>query len=139
VEARLMRARIAEELAFLREHYADVEHLEHAGEDWFKLPRHFFPPGWRIGETPVETSPIVFRIVAGYPTAEPYGFVAPAGINYKGSPPGNPGSAVAVPFPGEWQHFSWAPDGTWAPSNDVGGSNLLVWVRSFAHRLTEGP
>lgn len=133
-----MRPRIAEELALLRERHEGVDHKEQAGEDWFKIPRYPFPPGWRIGNEPIEHAPIVFKIGAAYPTGEPYGFLAPAGINYKGSPPGNPGSSVAPPFEGSWQHFSWAPDG-WAPTTEVRkGSNLLAWVRSFTHRLKEG-
>ena len=134
-----MRPRIAEELALLQECYPDVEHKEHAGEDWFKLPRYLLPPGWRIGGEPIEMASVVFKVGAAYPMGEPYGFLAPAGINYKGSPPGNPGSSVAPPFEGSWQHFSWAPDGCWVPTADVRkGSNLLVWARSFMQRLKEG-
>lgn len=133
-----MRARIEQEFALLRQHYPDAEHSEHAGEDWFKLPRYPFPSGWRIGEDPIDTGPVAFRVGAAYPSGEPYGFLAPAGINFEGSPPGNPGSSIAPPFEGSWQHFSWAPNG-WAPTNDVRrGSNLLVWARSFAQRLKEG-
>ena len=133
-----MRARIEQELSLLRRHYPEIEHKEHAGEDWFRIPRYPFPPGWRINETAITEAPVVFKIVATYPTGEPYGFAAPAGINFKGQPPSNPGSAVASPFEGSWQHFSWAPDG-WAPTSDVRkGSNLLVWARSFGHRLKEG-
>jgi hypothetical protein len=134
-----MRPRMEQELVLLREHYPDIEHCEHGGEDWFRIPRYPFPAGWRIGAEAIESAPVAFRISAGYPTAEPYGFLAPGGINYNGSSPGNPGGAIAVPFPGAWQPFSWAPDGSWAPTNDVRtGSNLLVWVRGFAQRLSEG-
>lgn len=133
-----MRARIEQELALLRQYYPDIEHLEHAGEDWFRLPRFPFPSGWRIGNTAITEAPIAFKIVATYPTGEPYGFAAPAGINFNGKPPTNPGSQVDYPFEGSWQHFSWAPDG-WHPTNDPRkGSNLLAWVRSFAQRLKEG-
>ena len=133
-----MRARIEQELSLLRRHYPEIEHKEHAGEDWFRISRYPFPSDWRINETSITEAPIVFKIVATYPTGEPYGFAAPAGINFKGQPPSNPGSAVAPPFEGSWQHFSWAPDG-WAPTSDVRkGSNLLVWVSSFGHRLKEG-
>lgn len=133
-----MRPRIAQELALLRRYYPDIEHIEHGGEDWFRLPSYAFPTGWRIGQDTVETAPVVFKIVASYPTGEPYGFATPAGINYNGTPPNNTGSAVAPPFAGSWQHFSWAPDG-WTPSADPAkGSNLLAWVRSFAQRLKEG-
>jgi hypothetical protein len=138
VEARLVRARIEQELALLRERFPDIEHKEHAGEDWFRLPRYSVPPGWRINEQPISEATIVFKIGGAYPSGEQYGFAMPAGINFNGSPPDSVGSPVAFPFEGSWQHFSWAPDG-WAPTGDVrGGSNLLVWVRSFARRLEEG-
>jgi hypothetical protein len=138
VEARLMRPRIEQELALLRSFYPDIEHKEHGGEDWFRLPRYAFPAGWRIGNEPIVAAPIVFKIVASYPTGEPYGFAAPTGINFNGTPPQNTGSAVSPPFKGSWQHFSWAPDG-WAPSGDPRKEpNLLSWVRSFAQRLKEG-
>lgn len=133
-----MRARIEQEFALLRQYYPEIEHKEHAGEDWFRLPCYPFPPGWRIGSKEITETPVVFKIVAAYPTGEPYGFAAPAGINFKGKPPQNTGSVVNYPFDGEWQHFSWAPD-DWAPTGDPKkGSNLLTWVRSFAHRLKEG-
>jgi hypothetical protein len=138
VEAGLMRARIEQELALLRERYPEIEHKEHAGEDWLRLPRYPFPAGWRINGEPVREAPIVFKVGAAYPSGEPYGFAAPAGINFNGQPPTNTGSPVNYPFEGGWQHFSWAPD-DWAPMSDVGkGSNLLAWVRSFARRLEEG-
>src|SRR5438270_7358738 len=131
-----MRVRIEEELALLRERYPDIEHKEHAGEDWFRLPRYPFPDGWRIKDEAISEAPIVFKIVAAYPSAEPYGFAAPDGINFRDNPPGSPGGAIAPPFEGSWQHFSWASDGSWAPTADARtGSNLLVWVRSFARRL----
>lgn len=134
-----MRPRIEQELALLRQHYPDIEHREHGGEDWFRVPAYSFPPGWRIGEAAISVAPVAFRVSASYPTAEPYGFLAPAGINFKGNPPGNPGNTPPGPFPGDWQHFSWAPDASWMPSSEVGsGSNLLGWVRGFMQRLKEG-
>lgn len=133
-----MRSRIEQELALLRAYYPDIEHKEQAGEDWFRLPRYPFPPGWRIGDTEISEAPVVFKIVASYPGGEPYGFAAPAGINFKGAQPMNTGSPVNYPFEGSWQHFSWSPDG-WRPTGDVRkSSNLLAWVRSFAQRLKEG-
>ena len=134
-----MRIRIEQELALLRQHFPEIEHKEHAGEDWFRLPNYPFPPGWCIGLDAITKAPIAFKIVAAYPIGEPYGFAAPAGINFSGKTPENTGSQLRYPFDGEWQHFSWAPDG-WAPTGDPKkGSNLLIWVRSFAHRLGEGP
>jgi hypothetical protein len=138
MEARLMRARIEQELALLRKYYPDVEHREHGGEDWFRIPLYPFPAGWQIGEVPIEKDQLAFKIVATYPIGEPYGFAAPAGINFKGTPPNNAGSAVSTPFGNSWEQFSWSPDG-WAPSSDPAtGSNLLAWVRSFTQRLKEG-
>jgi hypothetical protein len=134
-----MRLRIEQELALLHELYPDVEHQEHDGEDWFRLPTYPFPAGWRVLDASITSAPVVFRIVVAYPSAEPYGFYAPAGVNFSGNPPTNPGSGASPPFGGSWQHFSWAPDGSWAPTADVRrGSNLLVWVRSFGQRLREG-
>lgn len=134
-----MRARIEMELALLTEFYPDIEHMEQAGEDWFRIPRYLFPEGWRIGDQPIDWAPIAFRISAAYPSGEPYGFLTPDGINFKGVLPGNTGSQAAVPFEGTWQHFSWAPDGSWSSTHDVRtGSNLLNWARSFGNRLREG-
>lgn len=134
-----MRARIEQELALLADHFPGVEHRQHAGEDWFRLPSYPFPAGWRIEDVAITAAPIVFKVGPAYPSSEPYGFYAPAGINFRGSTPRNPGSGTQPPFEGGWQHFSWAPDGSWVPANDVRqGSNLLAWVRGFAHRLREG-
>jgi hypothetical protein len=133
-----MRARIEQELALLRQHYPEIEHKEHNGEDWFLLPHYRFPPDWFINEKEISEAPICFKIGAAYPVGEPYGFAAPIGINFSGKSPENQGSPVSPPFDGSWQHFSWAPDG-WTPTSDVRkGSNLLSWVRSFNHRLKEG-
>jgi hypothetical protein len=134
-----MRPRIEQEFALLREHYSDVEHQEHGGEDWFRLPTYPFPVGWQLASAPVTSAPVVFRLGIAYPSGEPYGFYTPAGINFSGSAPTNPGSGANPPFTGSWQHFSWAPDGSWAPTADVRrGSNLLTWARSFGQRLREG-
>ena len=134
-----MRGRIERELHLLREYFTHIDHIEHGGEDWFRLGCYAYPPGWRIADAEVVTAPVIFKVGAAYPTAEPYGFYGPAGLNFGGSPPGNPGSGPQPPFQGAWQHFSWAPDGTWTPAADVPrGSNLLIWARSFADRLREG-
>lgn len=135
----LLRDRIKQELELLRQHFPGIQHQQHSGEDWFLIPDYLFPIGWQIGKEPIEKASIVFKAGAAYPGGEPYGFCAPAGINFKGTPPNNTGTAVSPPFSGVWQHFSWAPDGGWAPGADVAkGHNLLVWVRSFARRLKEG-
>lgn len=66
-----MRARIEQELALLCQYYPEIVHKEHAGEDWFHIPRYPFAPGWRIDATAITEAPIVFKIVAAYPTGEP--------------------------------------------------------------------
>ena len=134
-----MRPRIEQELALLRRLYPGVEYAEYNGEDWFKLPSYTYPPGWQVGDAPIEVGPMTFRLAATYPAAQPYGFMAPAGITFKGTLPGNSTAAPPGPFPGAWLLFSWAPDGNWQPANEAdAGSNLLSWVRSFAQRLKEG-
>lgn len=134
-----MRPRITEEWALLRQHFGEVEHAEAAGEDWFKLPRYPLPSGWSIGGAAVEEVPIVFLVTAGHPGAPPYGFLAPAGLNFKGAAPGNTGPAPKPPpFAGEWMHFSWSVE-DWAATGDIRkGSNLLAWARGFAQRFAEG-
>jgi hypothetical protein len=134
-----MRPRIEQELVLLRQMYGEVEHVEEAGEDWFRLPRYTAPAGWRIGETAAQELSIAFLIKADYPGAPPYGFLAPEGINFGGTGPNNTGDPPKpVPFPGDWIHFSWSVD-NWAATGEVcKGSNLLAWCRSFAVRLREG-
>lgn len=134
-----MRRRIEGEVDLLRRCYAEIEHKEHAGEDWFRIPGYPFPPGWSIGDIAITEAPVVFKVAATYPGGQPYGFLAPSGIKFRGAAPKNSGSAVGVPFDGSWWQFSWAPDGTWSPTANVReGSNLLAWARSFAQRLEEG-
>lgn len=133
-----MRTRIKDELALLRKQYPEIEHKEHAGEDWFRIPRYHFPPGWRIGEDSINTTSISFKVSAAYPGSEPYAFLTPEDINFKGSQPNNTSAPVTTPFEGTWRQFSWAPDG-WVPASEVrNGQNLLIWVRSFAKRLKDG-
>ena len=108
------------------------------GEDWFYLPRYPCPPGWEVAGKPVSTLAVAFRLNASYPQGEPYGFATAVDITSNAIAPTNAGAAVACPFDGEWQQFSWAPDG-WTPTDDIHqGSNLLAWVRSFTTRLKEG-
>ena len=134
-----MRQRIEQELALLREVYGEVGHAEAAGEDWFSLPRYRLPPGWRLGETGIEEVPVIFLVKADYPGSPPYGFLAPAGLNFNGAAPANTGGPPkAPPFPGQWLHFSWESQ-NWAATADVRkGSNLLAWCRGFSERFKEG-
>lgn len=134
-----MRTRIKDELALLLRHFDAVEHAEANGEDWFRLPRYLLPAGWRIGTTAVDELPICFLVKGNFPGDAPYGFLAPAGLNFNGATPNNTGGPPAAPpFSGEWLHFSWSVD-NWAATGEVGkGSNLLAWVRSFMVRFNEG-
>lgn len=133
-----MNSRIVAELELLRAAYPDLEHADAQGEVWVHLPTYHYPPGWLIGNKPIDVGPVVFPVNGSYPMGEPYGFLTPAGINFGGSPPQSTGSPRSPPFGGQWQFFSWAPEG-WSPSNDISkGSNLLAWARSFAARLREG-
>ena len=133
-----MRPRIGEELALLRQFYPDVQHAAPATDDWFLLPRYALPPGWRIGEAEVSASALCFSVGGGYPQAAPYAFLLPAGINFRGTAPGNTTTSTNSPFAGAWLQFSWSAE-SWFPQSDARkGSNLLVWVRSFADRLKEG-
>lgn len=134
-----MRPRIAEELELLREQYGEVEHAEAAGEDWFKLPRYQLPPGWRLGDEAVDQVPVAFPVTAAYPGAAPYGFLAPADLNFEGKGPLNAKSPPkAPPFEGNWMHFSWSVE-DWRATDAVRkGSNLFAWARSFRQRFKEG-
>jgi len=134
-----MRPRIEQELVLLRRHFPGAEHTELNGDDWFRLPGYSVPPGWRIGETDVDRLDVVFHVTVAHPGATPYGFQAPAGLNFKGAQPGNTGAPPkAPPFAGAWVHFSWSVD-DWAPNADPGkGSNLLAWAHGFANRFREG-
>lgn len=128
-----MTPRIESELALLRQHYHDVEHLAVNAMHWFKVQMVNMPGGW----TPAEI-PTVFAITEGHPGAEPYGFFVPKTLNLNGTPPSEHGSPHQPPFEGDWRFLSWAPVG-WKPTADVKtGSNLWGWVRSFSHRLREG-
>jgi len=134
-----MRLRIEQELALLRWHFGDVTHAESGGEDWFLVPEYPYPTGWKHNGGPLARASIVFRLSAAYPSAQPYGFMTPAGLTFGDAPPSNTAAAPAGPFPGSWVLFSWQPDGNWQPAaNADEGSNLLSWVRSFAARLKEG-
>lgn len=134
----MTRPRIEQELEFLRQFYSDLEHVAKESEDWFLHPSFAIPPGWRIGESKIAQARLCFPISGGYPSAQPYGFLLPAGINFEGTTPNNTTASNAPPFSGAWLQFSWQPE-TWFPMSDVRkGSNLLVWVRSFTSRLKEG-
>ncbi|PMS29881.1 hypothetical protein B0G57_14113 [Trinickia symbiotica] len=134
----LMRDRLAAEFELLKGEYADAEHLEHNGEDWFRLPQYRCPPGWQLGEHDTGVVPVTFKIAANYPVGEPYGFAVPMEFSFRGAVPTNAAATVTPPFGDTWRLFSWAPDG-WFASDDLHkGSNLLRWANSFHQRLLEG-
>lgn len=134
-----MRPRIAQELALLRRTFGEVEHAEVDGNDWFRIARYRFPPGWTVAGQPISEAPIAFMANASYPTGEPYGFWGPAGLVYNDTAPNNATEAAIAAFEGTWTQFSWAPDGTWCTSAVLtGGSNLTDWALSFVRRLREG-
>jgi hypothetical protein len=131
--------RIQRELELLREVWPEVEHVERPGEDWFKLPRYRFPPGWLLNGQPVEAAPVLFMANASYPTGDPYAFWAPVGLTFGGTAPNNVTETTNPAFGGTWLQFSWTPDGDWRPTDVVErGSNLRVWAQSFSERLEEG-
>lgn len=134
-----MRARIEQELALLRESYLEIEHKEHDGEDWFRVPRFGVPNGWQASDQAIEHSEVCWQVKADFPGAPPYGFLIPANLAFNGNAPNNSGDPPKQPpFPGPWRHLSWAVD-DWSAKADVRkGSNLLAWCRSFRDRLLEG-
>ena len=134
-----MRARMVAELKRMREVYGEVDHAESDGEDWFKIAAYPLPEGWLVGRSRSSTVPIAFPIKADYPGGSPYGFLAPAGINFEGTSPGKHGCApAAVPFKGDWLFFSWHCEDWPAGDESELRPNLVSWSRSFTNRLREG-
>ena len=134
-----MRARMVVELERLREVYGEVEHAEAGGEDWFKILSYPLPESWLVGGDRRRAVSIVFSIKADYPGASPYGFLAPAGLNFEGAPPENTGDPPGtVPFEGDWVFFSWHCEDWPAGDESDLNPNLVSWSPSFANRLREG-
>ena len=134
-----MRPRIAQEFELLRQTFGEVDHVEEAGSDWFRIKRYSFPPGWTKDNAPLEVAEVLFNANASYPAGDPYGFWTPPGTTFNGQPPLNVTEVSNSAFGGQWAQFSWAPDGTWRPGATVSsGSNLTDWALSFAKRLGDG-
>lgn len=134
-----MTPRIAQELELLRRHYDRVEHVEHAGEDWFRIPDYVIDAAADWGQ---DQLPVAFKVGAGHPGTAPYGFFVPSGLRFRGQAPQfqDPVSPQP-PFPGTtWAHVSWQQDaGQWRPTGDlVTGSNLWNFTRTFRDRFKEG-
>ena len=130
-----MTERIQAELTLIRQAFPDV--VYQAEGCWVCLSSYPLPEGWNRAATDV-----AFQISDGYPTAPPYGFYVPSGIQFEGAIPNNYTDTASnePPFGGTWGLFSWAPrDGGWKPTGEVRrGSNLLQWARGFADRFQEG-
>lgn len=96
------------ELERLREVYGTVDYAKSGGEDWFKIASYPLSDGWSVGCDRSAAVSIGFSIKADYPGGSPYGFLAPAGLNFEGASPENTGDPPgSVPFEGDWMFFSW--------------------------------
>lgn len=129
-----MRERIEQELALLRQHYAEVDFVPEGM--WIRISPVRTGPGW--GMDPVS---VAFQVPTGFPGAPPYGFYVPVGLTHNGNPPQsyNNQPPTRPPFEGEWGMFSWAHDAGWRATSDiVTGSNLFNWSLSFRDRFREG-
>lgn len=129
-----MLQRLLEELALIRNQFADVEFRE--AERWFLVRAYPLPPGWNRA-----TTDVAFQANELHPVAPPYGFYVPAGLLYRGEAPKDYSEPAqsAPPYEGSWGLFSWTPDSEWLPRSPAEkGSNLLDWVRSFGARFDEG-
>lgn len=129
-----MQERIAQELALLRQRYADVEYRQEG--QWVRIGAYPLPAGWNRPVTDV-----AFQVPPAYPGTPLYGIYVPVGLTFNGSRPNNytEPAGTPAPFVGTWGVFSWAHTEEWRPTADlVAGSNLLNWVISFADRFREG-
>jgi hypothetical protein len=130
----LFESRLDEELALLQTRYPGSCRVG----NWFHLPAVPLPDiGWDRQSTDV-----VLRVQPSYPGTEPYAFMVPEGIRFKGQIPDNYSEPVGeiVPFPGKWGQFSWLADnGQWRPAKTVGsGSNLLNFAIGVNVRFMQG-
>ena len=120
---------VSEQLALLRTQWPDLTYVE--ADRWVLLPGWNLPEGWSV-----QRADIAFRIPESAHVA-PYAFYLNAPTpTYMGETPDNVSPSDAVPFPGQWTVFSWAPDGPWPAAGRA--VNILNFVRSFADRLDEG-
>ena len=130
-----MRERIEQELALLRQRYADLEYQEE--DHWVRVPSYPLFPGWSKSMTD-----IVFQIPTSFPGTPPYGIYTPSGLMFNGLPPDNytEPAAAQPPFNGTWGIFSWTTlDGQWRATADLTqGFTLLNWVIGFSGRFQEG-
>ena len=128
-----VETRIGAELALLRRHYDEVDHIEDPELHWFRVASVRTTPDWSSDMTEV-----VFSVTQGYPSIPPYGFYVPAELTYAGTPPDEHSARHQPPFAGPWRFLSWEII-DWEPKADVTtGSNLWGWTRSFVKRFEEG-
>jgi hypothetical protein len=130
--------RLDEELALLRERYADLDYR--ADGHWVRLPKHAAPKDlWQPSELQV-----AFQIPPSEGTA-PYAFhvrslgeVAVPLEAISGKPIGNYTHPTSTPWGTDWGTFSWAFE-EWRPRNPItAGTTVLDFARSIADRLGEG-
>jgi len=126
-------ARLAAELDLLRTRFPDIEHREHGGEQWVRIPAYSVPVGWSH-----RTVEIAFRIPAE-PGQQPYAFFArPALALLTGAAPTNYTATATTPWGTDFAQFSWSPLEAWVPKTDLrAGANMLNFAASFADRLAE--
>lgn len=131
-----MSERWEEELALLREHYPDLEYVEHGGEHWCRLPAY----GVSGGKFRPDEVEVAFRIPPR-PADPPYAFWVRPGVEAaNGATIQNYGHLATTAWGSDWGQFSWAPEEEWRPKADVRKApNMLTYVRSFADRFEEGP
>lgn len=126
-----MNERVGAEIALVRAAYPDLE----VGPDgWARIPSYRCPDDiW--GVAAIE---IAFSFPAGLPGQPPYAFLVRPALSLPGGID-NYSHPVSVPGFGDgWGQFSWSPE-AWQPGPSVEkGSNMLVFVHSFAQRLSQG-
>lgn len=125
--------RLAAEIDLLRTRYPDLEHREHAGEQWVRFPSYPVPEGWSH-----RSAEIAFRIPLE-PGQQPYAFfVRPSLTLSSGAAPSNYTVPASTPWGTDFAQFSWAPLEPWIPKADVtAGANMLNFATSFAARLAD--
>lgn len=127
-----MTPRLEIELALLSKQWPDMK-FESAGS-WVLLPRYPLPDGWSVA-----AADVAFQAPDGPPGTPPYAFYVNGEVRFQGQAPANSARCPdVVPFPGDWQQFSWAPE-AWLWAEDPSqGANLRSFAMSFADRFTEG-
>jgi hypothetical protein len=135
-----MTPRQEQELALLRRHWPDLDHVEVDGRCWVRLRSYPVPPGW------TSTSTEVLFWIPEQTAIQPYGFYVPRTLLI------NTGDSTAVPtshytreatgvpaeFEGEWALFSWSPLNGWRTDDEIEkGDNMTHFVKSFRDRLDD--